>query len=87
MCNQCNKIFQSENDLKIHKENIHDDIVLPENIEQLDGQTDIEQSEDDAKETQTEIFLNIDKEGIHVESFLDLRCESPPPTCIGYREI
>ena len=80
MCNQCDKIFQSENDLKIHKENIHDEIVLPENIEQLDGQNDIEHSEDDSKETQTEIFLKVDKEGILVEPFLDLRCESPPPT-------
>ena len=27
-----------------------------------------------------QIFLNIEKEGILVEPFLDLRCESPPPT-------
>ena len=47
---QCDKIFQSENDLKIHKENVHDEIVLPENIEELDGQTDIEHSEDDSKD-------------------------------------
>ena len=63
MCNQCDKIFQSENDFKIHKENIHDEIVLPENIEQLGGQTDIEHSKDDSKETQTEIFINVDEEG------------------------
>ena len=54
--------------------------MLPENIEQLDGQTDLEYSEDDLKETQREIFLSIEKEGILVEPFLDLHCESPPPT-------
>ena len=46
MCNQCDKIFQSENDLKIHKENIHDEKGLTENIEPLDGQTDLEHSEE-----------------------------------------
>ena len=58
MCNQCDKIFQSENDLKIHKENIHDEKGLTENIEPLDGQTDLEHSE----ETKMEMFLNIEKE-------------------------
>ena len=80
MCNKCDKIFQLENDLKIRKETIHVEIVVPENIEQLDGHTDVEHSKHDSKENQTEIFPNVDKEGILVEPFLDLRCESPPPT-------
>ena len=76
MCNQCDKIFQSENDLKIHKENIHDEKGLPENIEPLDGQTDLEHSE----ETKMEMFLNVDKDEILVEPFLNLHCESTPTT-------
>ena len=86
MCNQCDNTFKSENDQQIHKENVHEEIGLPENIEQLDGHTDLEDSEItiegkvDSKETQTDVFLNADKEGVLVEPFLDLLYDSPPPT-------
>ena len=72
--------------MRLHKENVHEEIGLPENIEQLDGQTDLEDSEItiegkvDSKETQTDVFLNADKDGVLVEPFLDLLYDSPPPT-------
>ena len=78
MCDQCDKSFKSENDLQIHKDNIHEEIGLTENIKQLDGQTELVDSED--KSTQTEVFINVDKEGNLVEPFLDLLCDHPPPT-------
>ena len=79
-CNQCDHTFKSENDLHIHMDSLHEEIVLDDNIEQLDGQTDIEETENKTKETQTDLFLNVDKEGGLVEPYLDLLCDSPPPT-------
>ena len=85
-CNQCDNRFKSENDLQIHKENIHEEIKLPENTEQLDGQTELEDSEIsiegkvNSKETQTDVVLNVDKDGVLVEPFLDLLYDSPPAT-------
>jgi hypothetical protein len=66
--------------LQIHNDKIHEERGLNENIEQLDGQTDLVDSEDKSKETQTDVFLNVDKEGNLTEPFLDLICDSPPPT-------
>ena len=63
-CNQCDHTFKSDNDLQIHMDSLHEEIVLDDNIEQLDGQTDREETETKTKETQTEIFLNVDKEGV-----------------------
>ena len=86
VCNQCVNTFKSENDLQIHKENVHEEIGLSENIEQLDGHTDLEDSEItiegkvDSKETQTGVFIKADKEGFLVEPFLDLLYDSPTPT-------
>ena len=40
-------------------DSLHEEIVLDDNIEQLDGQTETK-----TKENQTEIFLNVDKEGV-----------------------
>ena len=44
--------------MQIHQDNIHEKIGLTENIEQLDGQTDLEYSVDKSKETPTDVFLN-----------------------------
>ena len=39
-CNQCQNLFKSENNLKNHMENSHQENISFEHIEQLDGHTD-----------------------------------------------
>ena len=47
LCDHCENLFKTENNLQMHKESMHVKIRWTENIEQLDGQTEVEDSEDE----------------------------------------
>ena len=79
-CDQCNFTSNSDKGLKVHKRMKHYFSQLDGHEEEADEPDTVHKHPYEEKETQTDIFLKLNKDGGVLYFFLDILYDNPPPT-------